>query len=62
MLFRYYGLRKTWLDKCLRSPVSEEPSTNDMVNGCKNCSNLKASTFTIFINHCEGNRVGKSLS
>ena len=24
---------KTWLDKCLKSPVSEDPSRNNMVNG-----------------------------
>ena len=24
MYFRYYGLRNTWLDKCLISPVSED--------------------------------------
>ena len=24
---------KTWLDKCLKSPVSEDPSTSNMVNG-----------------------------
>ena len=26
---------KTWLDKCLKSPVSEDPSTSNMVNGTK---------------------------
>ena len=25
MYLRNYGLRKTWLDKCLKSPVSENP-------------------------------------
>ena len=24
MYFRNYGLRKTWLDKCLKSPVTED--------------------------------------
>ena len=28
---------KTWLDKCLKSPVLEEPSTRDMVNVPKHC-------------------------
>ena len=37
MYFRNYGLRKTWLDKCLENTASEHPSTNDMVNGSKDC-------------------------
>ena len=40
---------KTWLDKCLKSFVSEDISTSNMVNGPKNCSNLHDSTFIIFI-------------
>ena len=31
------GVRKTWLDTCLNSPVSEDPSTRNMVNSPKNC-------------------------
>ena len=53
MYFRNYRLRKKWLDKRLKSYISEDPSTRDMVNGAKNCWNLKASTFTTFIDHCE---------
>ena len=26
-----------WLDKCLKSPVSEDPSKSNMVNGPKYC-------------------------
>ena len=42
MYFRNYGLRKTWfrktwLDNCVESPVSEDPSTNNMINGPKHC-------------------------
>ena len=40
---------KTWLDKCLKSFVSEDISTSNMVNGPKNCSNYRDSTFIIFI-------------
>ena len=36
---------KTWLDKCLRSPVSEGPSTNNMANVKKYCLNLHRSIF-----------------
>ena len=61
MYFRKYRLRNTWLHKCLKSRVLEDPSTEKMANGSKNCRNLNGSTFTIFINHCEGNYVGKSL-
>ena len=41
MYFRYYGLPKTWLDQCLKSPVSDDPSKSNMVNAPKHCSNLK---------------------
>ena len=62
MCFGSYGLRKPWLHKCLKSPVSEDPSESNMVNRPKHCSNLNHSTFTIFIDQCEGNGVAKSLS
>ena len=57
MYFRTYGLEKTWLDKCLKSPLSSK-----MVNGAKHCSELNDSTFTIFIDTCEANSGFKSLS
>ena len=41
MDFRNYGLPKTWLDQCLKSPVSENPTKSNMVNAPKHCSNLK---------------------
>ena len=62
MYFWTYGLRKTWLDKCLKSPVSEDPSTSHVLNRPNHWWNLKSSSFTIFIGHCEGNSVAKSLS
>ena len=61
--FRNYGLRKTWLHNCLKSPVSEDPLTSNMVNRPKHSWNLIVTTFTIFVDNCEGNWVGKvSLS
>ena len=33
MHFRYYRVRKMSLDKCLKSPNSEDPLTSYMVNG-----------------------------
>ena len=62
MYFRNYRLGKAWLNNCLKSPVSENPLRGDRVNGPKLCFDLKDSTFTIFIDHCEGNWVGKGLS
>ena len=62
MSFRSYALRKQWLDECLKSPVSEDPSKCNMGNGIKHCCYLSHSTFGIFINHCAGSRVGQSLS
>ena len=53
---------KTWLDKCLKSPVSEDPSTSNMVNVRKHYWNLHHSTFIIFLRHWPGNFVRKSLS
>ena len=41
MYFRNYGLPKTCLDQCLKSPVSEDPTKSNMVNAPKHCSNLK---------------------
>ena len=37
MYFRNYGLGKSWLDKCSKSPVSEDPSKSSMVNAPKHC-------------------------
>ena len=45
-----YRLRKTWLDKSLKSRVSEESSMENMENWSEQCSNLNDSTFTKFIN------------
>ena len=55
MYLRKYRLRKTWLDECRKSPISEDPSTSNMVNGPKHCFSLNKSAFIIFIDHCEGN-------
>ena len=62
MYFRNYGPRKTWLDQCVKSPVSRYPSKSNMVNGPKHCWNLKDSSFSIFIDNCEGNCPTKNLS
>ena len=32
MYFRKYGLRKTWLDESLKTPVLEDPLTRNLVN------------------------------
>ena len=61
MYFRNYGLPKTWLDQCLKSTVSEDPTKSNMVNAPKHCSNLRDTSFTIFINHWEVNCLRKSL-
>ena len=61
-VFQELRTKKTWLDKCLKSPVSMDISTGNMVNGPKHCSNLHENTFIIFIDHCQGNWVEKTLS
>ena len=35
MYFPNYGLGNMWLDNCVKSPVSEDPSRNKMPNRTK---------------------------
>ena len=49
MYFRNYELRKTWLDKYLKSTLLQYPSTSNMVNRPKHFSNPNSGTFTIFL-------------
>ena len=37
MYFASYRLPKPWLDKCLKSPISEDPSKCKIVNEPKHC-------------------------
>ena len=60
MHLRKYGVPKTWLDLCVKSPVSKDPSKSNMVNAPKHCSNLNDSPFTMFINNWAGNCLTKS--
>ena len=52
---------KTESDKCLKSAVSEDPSTSNMVNVPKHRWNLRHSTFMKFIDYFQVNWVGKGL-
>ena len=38
---------KTWLEKSLKSPVSEHPLIVNILKGPKHCRNLQGSTFII---------------
>ena len=49
MYFQNYGLRKTWLGKCLKMLVSEGLWKSNMLNGLKLCLNLHNSNFIRFI-------------
>ena len=62
MYFWTDELRKSWLGKWLKSPVSEDPATSNMVNGPKYCSKMKDNALTIFIDPCEDTSGWKSLS
>ena len=53
---------KTRLGKCLKSSVSENSTTSNMVNAPKHCLYLHHSALIIYIDHCQVNLVGKSLS
>ena len=46
---------KTWSDKSLKNPVSEDPSTSNMGNVLKHCRNLHHSTLIILTDHCQVN-------
>ena len=61
MYFQRYWFRKIWLDKCLKSHVSEDPETDNMENVSKLCCNLNGRNFKIFVNHFEGSCIGRSL-
>ena len=61
MYFGNYGLPKTWLYQCLKSPVSEYPSKSNMVKVPKYYSNLKDGPLTILIDHWEVNFSTKIL-
>ena len=53
MYFRNNPVRKRGLDKCLKNQPSECISTNNMLNGHKDCWNVDDGTFLIFIDHSE---------
>ena len=61
-VFPKIRISKTRLDKCLKSPVSEDVSTSYMVKAPKYRWNLHHSTFIIYIDHWKVNCVGKYLS
>ena len=61
MYFLKYWLRKTWLEKCLKIRVIENLERDNKENGLKHCRNLNGTPFTIFINHCQGSCIGKSV-
>ena len=44
-LFPNLRTRKTWLKKCLKSVVSEDPLTSNMVRETKHCGNLNTPSF-----------------
>ena len=60
MYFRKYWSPKLWLDKCLKSRVSENPYPENTTNGSKHCCNPNGSTFTVFIIEYQGSCIGKS--
>ena len=61
-VFKQYGLQKMWLDKCLKSFVSEHHSTVNILKGRKQLWNLHDSTFIKFLHQYEQNWLGKCLS
>ena len=62
MDFLTYGLQKTWLVECLKSPVLEHPLTSNMAHGPKQFPILNETNFSVFIDPSSGNSGWKSLS
>ena len=50
-VFPKYRQQRTWLLKCLKSPVTEHLWTINMLNGPKHCPNLDNCSFAIFGNN-----------
>ena len=53
-LFPKLRTGKTFLNECLKSLVSEDPSTSNMVRGAKHCRNMNDAALTKFIDHSDG--------
>ena len=58
-VFPKFRPRKTCLDNCLKTPLWEDLSRGDMVNGAKHWFSLDESAFIILSDQCEGNWVPK---
>ena len=54
-------ITESCLYQYLKTPVSRNPPKSNMVNVPKHCWNLHGSTFTIFIDWCEGNWLRKTF-
>ena len=54
--------RRMCLDKCLKSPVWDDPLKGNMVNGPKHWFKLNGSFFTLSVDHWERKWVRKSHS
>ena len=52
---------KSLVRSILEKPVPRDPSERNMANATKHCWNLHGTTFTIYIDRCEGNWLSKSL-
>ena len=61
MSFGNYGLWKAWLERSLKSPVSEHALTVKMWKRRKCMENVHMSTFIIFFCHSQGRWFGKCL-
>ena len=48
LYFRSYWLQNMWLDKCLKSPISEDSSTSNMVNRPKHFKSPRQNLYHIY--------------
>ena len=61
MYFPYYGLSKMWLDNCIKSPVSKNFSTVNLLKCPKDLGNMHHSTFIILSHYSQEYR-GRKMS
>ena len=59
MYFQSYRMRKTWLPKCLKSPVSVHPRTVKMLKAAEHCLKMRGSSVVICFHHFENTQFKK---
>ena len=59
MYFRNYSLQKTWLLECIAGPISEHPSSVNVLVGPKDCRSLQQTTSLPVFHHSDIDKARK---